>query len=186
VGYSFQWQFHEQLRSRDGCYAHEVALADHMHYTEAFEFLSMFIPIELVEQLRYTAASKLARIGDSLTVALPGPICFDIPEVIKEFRLEQQPYRLRFSGITKFRHYACAVIEIESDPSLLSIEFAATQGTWTGSGSTWFSGEFLVSLADGNIVSATLRDRMEATQKYPDDSTAPNPVLTVTKLTQLN
>jgi len=146
----------------------------------------MFIRIELLEQVRFAAADWLRTIGDSLTVPLPGPICYEIPKVIKEFRSEQEPYHLSFSGITQYGRHVCALVEVESRPSPLAIEFAATEGTWTGSGSTWFTGEFLVSLNNGDIVRATLRERMVATQKYPDDSTVPNPVMLVTELRQLN
>jgi hypothetical protein len=185
-GYSFELQFGRQMETRDDCYAHDVTLAEHMRYTQGYEFLSMFIPIELLEQLRYTAAARLRRIGDTLTIALPGPICYEVPQVIKQFRLERQPYRLTFSGITQYGRHACAIIEMESEPSPLSIEFAATEGTWTGSGSTWLTGNFLVALDNGDIVSATVRERMVASQKYPDESTAPNPVMFITKLHQVN
>jgi hypothetical protein len=186
VGYSFEMSLEKKIPARDGCYANDIRLADNMHYMAGFEFLSNFMPIEILEQLHFTLGRRLALIGDTARVALPGAICIEVPKVIESYRVEQQPYHLTLSGITLFRESPCAIVSIESDPSPLQIEFPSTKGSWTGSGSTSLTGQFLVSLDRGTIVSATLRERLVASQTRPDGTTVENPVVTITRLRQAN
>lgn len=186
LGYSFEVSLEKKIPARNGCYGYDVHLTDDMDYMEGFDFLTNFISIEVLEQLRFTFGRRLGLIGDTATLALPGAVCIQVPRVVKSYRVEQRPYHLTLSGITLFGKRPCAIVSIESDPSPVQIEFPSTDGDWIGSGSTSLTGQFLVSLDRGYIVSATLRERLVALQTLPDGTTVENPVVTITKLRQIN
>ncbi|MCK4856961.1 MAG: hypothetical protein KAT58_03235, partial [candidate division Zixibacteria bacterium] len=65
-GYSFDIIVTKKVPVRDGCYDFGIPIEENLHYTEGFEFLTMIIPLKIIEQLRFTAGRRLGLIGDTL------------------------------------------------------------------------------------------------------------------------
>jgi hypothetical protein len=185
-GHSFQLRFGKGIPTRDGCYHPGDLLGEEMAYIDAYEFYNQMTIFTIFEQLRFTAGRQLAYIGDTLTMALPAPICFKLPGIVNSYHLDQKPFHLRVAGITKHGGVPCAIVDLSSRPSELEIDFVSRDPkvAIAGIGSSMILGDFLVSLVDGQLVGATVYDRLEALLMI-DDKSKSNRVQTISRLSSL-
>jgi hypothetical protein len=160
-GYAITMSYTRGFPLTDGCYNPQIELEDHMYYTASAEFVEMLARLRLIEQLRVNAGRRLSRIGDSVTIRVPAPLCYEVPKIIKSYALELQPFKLVFAGLSIDHGEPCAQIRVEARPSPFLLELASDPGkSITGEGTLAIYGEFLVAVDDGAIVSLDLTERM--------------------------
>ncbi len=186
-GYSFSMPFSKKISAPNGCYDPSDILTDDLNYVEAQEFLDQFTLIRLLEQFRFMAGRKLSYIGDSTTISLPGPICYEMPGVVKRSELHFQPCTIKILGIGKYHADPCILLKLESQPSALDLALINVNGEIVAAkGTNQLSGEFMISLKTGVLVSADLRERLTAKIDVGSNSARINNRIITTRLRAVN
>lgn len=182
-GYSFQVRYGKEIPTKDGCYDPSDILADNLHYTQAQEFMDQFTLIRLINQFRFMAGRQLGYIGDTVTMKLPGNICYQLSGLVQDYKLYQQPYKIWVAGISRYGKDPCALLHIEADPSPLRLDFITRTGKiLKARGSKALSGEFLVALSNGALLSADLTERLTGHMAVGEDYESLNNRVIVTRL----
>ena len=120
------------------------------------------IVAKIMEQLHYTVGKRLSKVGDTATIAWPKPICYSIKKVINESIVEQKPFKLTLTGLTSYRGTPCATISIASAISPYRVDMYSPDTTsFKALGTSQITGEFQVSLKNGNIAYAKMSERLE-------------------------
>ncbi len=178
MGRHFRTQFRSKIPVVGNCYDLALPFTRGFAFAEAYELVDDFLYAKLIEQLRYTVGRQLSKVGDTVTITWPKPICYSIPKVINESRIDLKPLKLQLTGLTTFRNEPCATISIGSTISPYSVKIYSTDtSSVDAEGTSELRGEFLVSLGRGEIVNFKLNNRAETKITLPDGSTKDNRVV---------
>lgn len=160
-GQHFRSQYRSKIPIVGKCYDLGIPLTG-WPYMEAWEFVDDYLPAKIMEQLHYTVARRLRKVGDSATVAWPKPICYAVPAIIRTSKVDQKPFKLKLSGLTTYRGTPCATISFTSAISPYRVEMDTRDTTvFNALGTSQISGEFQVSLKNGSIVYAKMSERLD-------------------------
>jgi hypothetical protein len=159
-GQHFRSQYRSKIPITGKCYDVAIPITA-WPYMEAWEFVDDFLPAKIMEQLHYTVAKRLRKVGDTATVAWPKPICYGIPTIIRTSRVDQKPFKLKLTGLTTYRGTPCATISYSSAISPYRVEMDTRDSTvFNAIGTSQITGEFQVSLKNGSIVYAKMSERL--------------------------
>lgn len=184
MGHHFTTRFRARIPVTGDCYDAGVPLTENARYIEGSELIEGFFPAKLTEQLRYTAGRRLSKVGDTVTIAWPKPICYSVKEVINSSRIDQKPFRVSLSGLTSYRGTSCATVSVASATSPYRVEIYSTDTTsFVAEGTVLTGGEYQVSLDKGRIVHFKMTERSDMLIRVPDGTTKNNRVLKTTELT---
>jgi hypothetical protein len=184
MGHHFTTQFRAKIPVTGNCYDAGVPLTENARYIEGSELIEDFFPAKLTEQLRYTVGRRLSKVGDTVTIAWPKPICYSVKEVINSSKMDQKPFKLSLSGLTSYRGIPCATVSVASTTSPYRVEIYSTDtSSFVAEGTALTGGEYQVSLDKGRIVHLKMTERSDMLIKVPDGTTKKNRVLKTTELT---
>lgn len=185
-GRSMSSKFNRTIPVKDGCYTIETNFLDTMKYAEVYDFRELYIYTRILEQFRFSAGLQLSKVGDQATISMPA-ICHKIPEVINNFRLEPTKFVLELTGIGKYGNRPCALISIKPATAAISVSiWAGGAYSFEGKGTVEISGNFVIALDDGDIVSADISERSDVNLVDPDKKAAMNSAAKIISLRQLN
>ncbi len=174
-GYPATWQLTRAIPKKAGCFDLGLSIPDSLIYVEIFEFSEVYKYARLIEQLRYSAGSQLTKIGDSVRIAFPDPICMKVEKVVIDYKLKLAPMIVELTGLTTMHNRPCAIVYIRPTVSPLKIEYwAGPTSSYFWDGSLTISASFLVALDDGDILAAKITERGDAQVIGPTGRTAPN------------
>lgn len=160
-GQHFRSQYRTKIPVKGKCYDFAIPIAA-WPFMEAWEFVDDFLPAKIMEQLHYTIAKRLRKVGDTATVAWPKPICYAIPTIIRTSKVDQKPFKLKLTGLTTYRGTPCATISFSSPISPYRVEMDTPDTTvFKAIGTSLITGEFQVSLKNGSIVHAKMSERLD-------------------------
>lgn len=162
-GFTFDYRISQQMRARDNCYDFHIDFPEGTRYLQSYELTEYFTMMHIFEQLRFTAGRRLSRVGDEVSLKLPSPVCYKIPEVVEEAKSKPPSFTLRFEAITNYRGQTCAKISLNPQFVDIFLKFYSAAGdgaTFEGTVNRW--GEFLVNLKTGHIVYAQFRERNDS------------------------
>ncbi len=186
-GYVIRWLIDRQLRAQGDCFDTEVRLRDDQLFVEGSELLIHLSYIRLWEEARFLLGNELKKIGDSASLSLPAPLCYDVPGVIKQHHVKLARQVFELSGITQFRGRACAVVKVHPSQSIVDADLANLPGaSMPAKGSLSLGGELLISLDKGQILQAAWSTRTQVLVEKPDGSAARSDARDVYLLRQLN
>ena len=162
AGLHFRSLYRSKIPVKGNCYDFGIPLTTGYPYLEAWEFIDDFLPAKIIEQLRYTVGKRLRKVGDTATIAWPKPICYEVQNIIKTSRVDQKPFKLKLTGLTSYRGTPCATVSIASAISPYRVDmYSPDTNSYTALGTSQITGEFQVSLKNGNIMYAKMSERLE-------------------------
>ncbi|MGB5106579.1 MAG: hypothetical protein WBP29_06495 [Candidatus Zixiibacteriota bacterium] len=171
---------------KNGCYDVETNFLDTMKYVEAYDFREQYLYLRLLEQLRFSAGPKLSKVGDTVTIVLPD-LCLKISQVVNSYKLASASHVLELTGLGKYGNRPTALIAIRPSKSSVTVSiWAGDSYSYEGAGTIELSGNFVVALDDGDIVSAEITERSDVNLVHPDKSENMNSAIKVLNLRQLN
>jgi len=183
MGMTFRIQFRSKFPVTGDCYDPKIPPTTGFRYIEAWEFIDDFLPAKILGELHYAAGNRLSKVGDTATVVWPKPICFSIKRVINELVLEQKPFLLKLTGLTSYRGTPCATVSVTGAVSPYRMEMYSTDSTsFKAKGTSQMTGEFRVSLKNGNMMHAKIIERLETTITRPDKQIITRKVIKTTEL----
>lgn len=186
-GFRISNHFTRALPRKSGCYDLQLIIPDSLIYVEIFDFSEIFKFSNLLEQLRFTAASKLNKIGDSARVVFPDPVCMKTEKVVNSYVLKLAPQMLELTGLTTVQGRASALITVKPSISPLKIEYwAGPNLSYTWDGTLSLSGSFAVALDDGEILTARIGERADAQITGPTGQTTSNRRIKLIEFRQIN
>lgn len=157
------------------CYDLGLVIPDSLIYVEIFDFAETYKYARLVEQLRYSAASQLTKIGDSVKISIPYPVCLKIESVVRDYKLDLAPMVLELTGLTNIQNRPCAIVYLHPTISPLNIElWAGPTASYFWEGSLTITASFLVALDDGDILAAKVTERGDAQVTGPNGRVSPS------------
>jgi len=163
TGKSFTYRINHDIPVNHGCYGFLIDFPQGQRYAQSYDMMECFTAFNILEQLRYTAGTKLSHIGDEVRIQLPAPVCYSVPNVIKSTKVEFSPFRLTLDGFTLYKGSPCALTSITPLFARTSMElFTADTTSFGYEGFISRMGELRVRLSDGDIVYARIRDRVDA------------------------
>ena len=182
-GLHFRSQYRSKISVKGNCYDFGIPLTTGWPYLEAWEFIDDFLPAKIMEQLHYTVGGRLSKIGDTATIAWPKPICYEVQNVVKTSRVDQKPFKLTLTGLMSYRGTPCATISIASAISPYSVDmYSPDTISYKALGTSQITGEFQVSLKNGNIVYAKMSERLETSITETGAPVSKNRVIKNTEL----
>lgn len=162
VGYHFRTSYRSKVPVKGDCYDIGIPLTTGFPYEEAWEFIDDFLPVKLMAQMQYSAGRRLTKVGDTVTIVWPKPICYKVKDVIEESRVDQKPFKLTVTGLTSYRGTPCATVSYSSAISPYRVHIIPPDSSsFLATGTALVSGEFLISLKKGTIVYAKMNERLE-------------------------
>jgi hypothetical protein len=183
MGFSYRSQMRPKIPVSGNCYDIGIPLTTGHKFVEAYDFVEDMMPVRIADQLRFAAGRRLVKVGDTVTIAWPKPICYSIEKVIKESRLEQKPFKLTLSGLTSYAGQPCATIKVTSQVSPYKVRIYSTDTSEVvAEGTSLINGEFLVTLNRGELVNLKWEERTETNITLPNGNTKNNRVLKKTEL----
>ncbi len=186
-GYPISWQLSRSLPKKGDCYDLGLVIPDSLIYVEIFEFSEAYKYPRLIEQLRASAGSQLNKIGDSVRIAFPDPVCLKVEKVVNDYRLKLAPMVLELTGLTNIQNRACAIVYVRPSTSPLKIEYwAGPTASYLWDGTLTISASFLVALDDGDILAAKITERGDAQITGTTGRTAPDHRVKTFEIRQLN
>lgn len=184
-GFSFLTRYRTVVPVKNDCYDFDINLRPDQFNQEGYDFFDNFIPYKVIEQIRLALGQKLTYVGDTVTFKFPKPICFNLPKVINNYRLEFAPWTIILEGVTRYNGIPCAIVSFESNFDYLQVEIYSTPKTSIkAEGSSCLYGQFLVSLNKGLLVKATFHDRSDTEVDWPNGTSRLNRVLKTYELRQ--
>jgi hypothetical protein len=161
-GLHFRSQYRSKIPIKGDCYDFGIPLTTGFPYLEAWEFIDDFLPAKIIEQLHYTVGRRLSKVGDTATIAWPKPICYDVQKIIEKSSVDQKPFKLTLTGLSSYRGTPCATVSIASAISPYRVDmYTPDTSSFKALGTSQITGEFQVSLKNGNIVHAKMSERLE-------------------------
>lgn len=183
VGYHFRTSFRSKIPVKGDCYDIDIPLVKGFPYQEAWEFIDDFLPAKLIEQLRYSAGRRLTKVGDTTTIVWPKAICYSVDKIVRESRVDQKPFKLTLTGLSTYRGTPCASVSFSSPVSFYRVELIPQDSSeFIATGTALVSGDFLVSLSNGNITYARMTERLETIVKQTGLPDRPNRIVKYTEL----
>lgn len=169
VGYRINSAIKRELPTANGCYDIGLTFPDTLFYVEIYEFLENYVYVRLLEQLRYSAGRQLSKIGDSVVVKFPAPICYKVKDVVNDYKLTLAPQVLKLKGITNHLGKPCAIVESSKSSSKLAVNY------WAGdaysidvNGQLTLQIGMLIDVETGAIRSAEIYEYTRVLSKNPD------------------
>jgi len=182
-GLHFRSQYRSKIPVKGNCYDFGIPLTTGWPYMEAWEFIDDFLPAKILEQLHNTAGKRLRKVGDTATIAWPKPICYGVQKIVETSRVDQKPFKLTLTGLTSYRDMPCATISIASAISPYFVDMYSPDTTsFKALGTSQITGEFQVSLKNGNIVYAKMSERLETSITQTNLPVRKNTVIKNTEL----
>jgi hypothetical protein len=183
IGYHFRTSYRSKIPVKGDCYDIGIPLTTGFAYEEAWEFIDDFLPVKLMTQMQYTAGRRLAKVGDTVTISWPKPICYKVKDVIEQSRVDQKPFLLKVTGLTSYRGTPCATISFSSPISPYRVDIIPPDSSsFVAAGTALVSGEFLVSLKKGTVVYAKMSERLETKITQTGEKERQNRVVKNTEL----
>ncbi len=186
-GFQYLSRITRSLPEKNGCYDHGLSFPDSLRYIEIYDLVEDYRYLRLIEQFRFTAGLRLSKIGDTVRISLPGPICEKINGVINLSKIELAPQLLELTGLTKYGSTPCAIVTLRPSTSKASLDIYNRAGLpLVGNGTMALAAMFTVSLDDGDILSATITERSDSNMKGLDGNLRLNRRHRTLRLRQLN
>ncbi|MBK7091860.1 MAG: hypothetical protein IPH59_09075 [bacterium] len=174
-GFSIPSMLTRAIPKKGECYDQGIVIPDSLIYVEIFDFAEAYKYARLIEQLRYSAASQLTKIGDSAKVTIPYPLCMKIESVVRDYKLNLAPMVLELTGLTNVQNRPCAIVYLHPSTSPLSIEhWAGPTASYYWEGSLTITASFLIALDDGDILAAKVSERGDAQVSGPNGKVSPS------------
>jgi hypothetical protein len=183
MGMTFRLQYRSKIPVTGKYYDPKIPPTTGFRYIEAWEFINDFLPAKILGELYYAASHRLTKVGDTTTIVWPKPIRFTINKVINELFLNQKPFFLTLTGVTSYRGTQCATVSVKGGISPYLMDMYSTDSTsFKAKGTSQITGEFQVSLLNGNIMHAKLGERLETTITLPNKKTQTRKAVNTTEL----
>ncbi|GEM_PF-1994148 len=183
AGLNFRVQYRSAVPVKGSCYDVGIPLTKGWPYLEAWEFVDDFLPARILEQLHYTASKRLKKVGDSVTIAWPKPICYGIEKVVTKSSVQQKPFKLKLTGITSYAGTPCATVSIASAVSPYRVDMYRPDTTvFKAVGTSQITGELQISLKDGSLLNAKMSEKLNTDISETGVKTRKNRVVKNTEL----
>ncbi len=186
--HSYPVSISRKLHASSGCYELDFRLRPEMRVMEGWDVTEYLTYAQLLEQMRFSLGQQLKKIGDTAVFALPAPICHTLPRVFYNYRFDLKPLTLELAALSSFKNRPCALVKIRPSQSNLNLNVSGVEnkpGVQIDAKLT-LQAELLVALDNGQIVSATLSERVFGTTSAEGASPSQSRYQRILAFKQLN